>query len=222
MQDVEPGETDNIILLAEHKQASSFCGCCCDMRRGVMFVNLVYMIIAFVSFIHTSQVVQEGQDAMKEYDAQDEFVQELTDMLVGGDFDAKITELDNALLSLNVIMVASLLFSALSVGGSMYYNFWAVVVGALFNLVAFFAACSINVSLLKDGIIIQGDLILMYAAPLAGTLFHSYPNAVFAYQLKKGLMSKERYPYEKHCCCDGSGVARGDSPSGVVDTACVV
>jgi len=200
MQDIE---TDNAaVILAEHKLAASFCGCCCDMKRGVIIANAVYAAISLLSILHTHQVIQEGQEAIDLYNQEDDALEEFTDMMVGGNTAEMLTTLDHALVLISLIQGVGLFFAALSIYGGVQYKFWPVVIGAAYNVVGFVASVAINVSTAAKVPVFDADPAVLYFFPLVATLFHCYPNAYFAYQLKTGVMSKERYQYEKSCCCD--------------------
>jgi hypothetical protein len=198
MQDIE---TDNAVILAEHKLAASFCGGCCDMKRGVIIANAVYAFISLISILRKHEMVQEGREAIVLFDqVNDDVLKEVTDNTT-----EMLTTLDNALILITWILVFGMFFSALSIYGAVQYKFWPVVVGAAYNVVAFLACAAINGSTGTKVPVFDADPIRIYVFPLLATLFHCYPNAYFAYQLKTGVMSQERYQYEKSCCCDNRG-----------------
>jgi hypothetical protein len=80
-----------------------------------------------------------------------------------------------------------------------------LVCGMICNAVALYGASNFNhVAIAIGGIWFVFEFVrsIAFFNPLGAILagFFCYPHAVFYYEIKNGVMSRENYPREKNCC----------------------
>jgi hypothetical protein len=90
-------------------------------------------------------------------------------------------------------------------GAKIGFGIGVFITGMICNAVAIYGASNFN----KIAIIIGGvwfvfevvrSFVYLDIAGAAMAAFFCYPHAVFYYEIKNGIMSRETYPEERNCC----------------------
>jgi hypothetical protein len=97
---------------------------------------------------------------------------------------SSLEEIDGVKIGLTLgMLVCGMICSAIALYGASNFNKIAICIGAMWYIFEFVRSFAFFDPL---------------GAILAG--FFCYPHAVFYYEIKNGVMSRENYPREKKCC----------------------
>jgi len=171
----------------QEKQGSKCCGCCCDFRRAVIVVNIIFIILGVMSItgaIGNTQVIQSGYD--------DDQVED----------DLKQINTRNAIVS-GIGLAASIL----SLIGAIHYNIIFVAVNIVWMLIQYIANIIItevaykNIEDISNKDVNRGLLVGVYIVQAVITALFIYPHVGFINEVRKGIMSRETYPREEYSCC---------------------
>ena len=153
------------------KQGHSCFGCCCDMRRAVIIVNIIMLVLTFLTAIFTIAGV--------------EFLRENSQLFTDDEVQEAAEELESVPLALLfVLLLVECFFFAFGIIGALKYVKWMVYV-ALAGYVLSFVA---NIIYLNIGALVLGALF-------------AYPHLFFIREMDKRIMTKENYSNEKQSCC---------------------
>ena len=95
-----------------------------------------------------------------------------------------LNSVDGAQIGLSLgFMVVGMICNAVAIYGARNFQHYCVLVGGLWFV---FEAVR--------------SLVYLDAAGAIMSAFFTYPHAVFYSEIKKGIMSRENYPNERHCC----------------------
>jgi hypothetical protein len=192
--DVEKGTTATqnnagfaSIDISGPKQGHVFCGCCCDVRRATIVMNIVSLVFTVLSLITVS-------GAIATLDNNEEL---LDDVTVRDTYEAA----QNALVISMIVYGMSIVFIVLAIYGASKFkpklvwpNVVYLVVSFIINVIVNLAASSNHLSY-NYGVV----NILLGAIP---TLFFIYPQAYFIYETQfTKTMTAETYPREEQSCC---------------------
>ena len=166
------------------KRGHKCCGCCCDVRRAVIILNIVNILLlinVFVQELIGRKTAQENiANGTVPFD--DDYMiasyQKIADMSVA------------RIVSVNLLRA---IISAIGIFGALHYNVYMVgITGIMYSVVAVIAF--VNMFLVEK-----------YAFMLVGTILlqglFAYPHFVFIHEVRKGIMTPATYPEEKQSCC---------------------
>ena len=161
------------VVAKERTWATNCCGCCCDMRTAVIWVNIVSLILTVplaMLFVGSTVVI----NSVDMTDANSDFYQNIEDDQLR---DQTIEAMAQMKGSSNGIMIAvislvviRMLCSAIGIYGAVKYKIWPVMV----SLVAYIAEFIVN-------IIAFNFLGLIMPA------FFAYPHIFFIRELKRNI-----------------------------------
>jgi len=181
------GNTSGVPIYEQEKQGAKCCGCCCDYRRAVIVINIIFIIIGVMNILGTitnSQIIRNGQDF------NDDAVEDkLKDMNV-----------------LNSIFIGlGLAASIASLVGAVSYNIYLVAVNVVWMMIQYIASIIITEKSLNSMEDVTGKdyatPIPYYVVQLIITILFIYPHVGFINEVKSGIMSRETYPREEYSCC---------------------
>lgn len=168
--------------LATDRQAILFCGCCCDLRRACIIVNVInYMYIVAVVFISLGgiQMVEGLNTDLGEIDYVDD------DAL--NDRYSELGTYEGLYFIFIVIELVGLLFTTLGIVGAVKFNRCLVLTCAIwYCFETIFAMC----------------VTVWWGAVIKG--FFAYPHIALLAALTTGKISRRRYTIERYCCCDSN------------------
>jgi len=171
----------------QEKQGSKCCGCCCDFRRAVIVVNIIFIVLGIISII--SALANTGYIRS---DFDDDQVED----------DLKQINTRNAIFS-GIGLAASIL----SLIGAIHYNICFVAVNMVWLVVQYIAYIIINEVAYKDiedisnKDVARGPLVGAYVIQAVIYGLFIYPHAGFIHEVKRGITSRETYPREEYSCC---------------------
>ena len=187
MPDAEAGDPpvklSESLIMSGPKQGHSFCGCCCDVRRATIIINIctiVSIIYSVASFYVMQSVLQLNTDSIQD----DEVKQQMEAM----DPSSIYTP-----LVISVLVLRSL-GSIAAIVGAMKYIVWPVIVNFVILIV----------------IAIPGIVTSVQAGTPAAFIiliqivncFFIYPQVMLVYEIKGSkTMSQQSYPREEQSCC---------------------
>jgi hypothetical protein len=172
------------------RQGHKFCYCCCDYRRAVIIINMVFGVLEALLLI----LLATGTYGLYHYNGggstslANEYSYETIEIIFGG---------------------ISIILSSVAIFGACYYKIILVGLNVLWLVVAYvlgiifavqycsefrdncgdyyYCTCTLNVG----SVIGAGVVMCLYV----------YPHIGFIVQVYKGIMSRETYPREEYCCC---------------------
>ena len=187
IKDVEAGDppvtVSGSILLSGPKEGHSFCGCCCDMRRATIIINIYLLVSSIFSVFYLYFFLNNLPSITA--NIQDDTVKQQMETI---DFSSIYTPLVIAM------MVVSSLGSIVAIVGALKYNTWLVgvnvvifVVGTITGIVTSYQTGT------SPGVIILIQLV---------RCFFIYPQVMFVYEIEgTKTMSQQTYPREEQSCC---------------------
>mmetsp|Transcript_24369 Transcript_24369/g.50579 ORF Transcript_24369/g.50579 Transcript_24369/m.50579 type:complete len:185 (+) Transcript_24369:127-681(+) len=166
------------------KLGHSCCGCCCDTRRAVILVQIVFQIIlGTVSAI----LYSEG-----------DFYDDWSN-------NPRVTkDLEDAYRKLAIVAGVGAGVGLLVIFGAVTYKAPLIYLGIVMILVE----NALSIAFLWPAIQDQqektgGAIWVSLIGPIVWMLVLVYPHIVFASEIKRGIMSPETYDREKQCgCCN--------------------
>lgn len=186
------------------KQGSLYCGCCCDMRRAVIIVNVILLVSSLITIVRS-------------LNAED---------LTAGLNEEQLDVLERSDLAFLITAIATMVFCAVGVVGAATYNIY--LVGS--NIVVLLAALAVRSYFLfaavggvldlasedddfldlteeeKSNVLdVSGDLLIanVVISAVFVLFVYVYPHVVFIMEVRNGIMSEETYKRreEASCCC---------------------
>jgi len=175
--EIEGKELDN-----NEKQGRVCCGCCCDMRRAVIILN----IISIVSFVIDMSVIIALNNAVEE------------DSKEGED----LKEMEQALKGVTILAVLGWLFNIASVWGAIRFNHIPLALNAGFMVLNYVVTGILETQAAKEHNQIKfGPLQWAIGGIIIGLTV--YAHAMPVMEIRSGIMSRETYQTREKmsCCC---------------------
>ena len=166
----ESGATGDVAKLP--KQGHKCCGGCCDMRRGVIIVdiiNVVLLTLGLFGVLATRNLSGQAEELYDDDEVQATLAEFATSFPLG------------AFIAIQAIKIVC---SASGVVGALRYNIYFTGVAA--------AAYCFDALMALIGLNLGG---VVYA------VFFAYPHFFFIKEVRAGIMSKENYHNEEMSCC---------------------
>jgi hypothetical protein len=162
------------------KQGHTCCGCCCDVRRAVIVVNLVQgaSLLMIIQFI-----VAVMRDPYSSYNYETTTDDLWDDYWVQGSNPHYGAHL--VLYCLELIPVGMGLFGAVN------YNVYLIGSAALFYTLKCLYYCAF---------LLDANHAFDLSMPIAMAFF-AYPHFMLISEIRGGIMSRENYVNEQHSCC---------------------
>ena len=163
------------------RRGHSCCGCCCDMRRAVIIVNIINIILAFIGLIGFSVLVADTNNSEVVSDGEN------STTFVGIDDDYTLGEYEivKGFAPLVIILVLlSIVGFALGIVGAMRYKVWMILVAIVVYCISAFM-----------------ELLSLNLVGFAVTALYAYPHFVLVSEIRRGIMTKETYHMEQQSCC---------------------
>jgi len=161
----------NSVDLSGPKRGHSFCGCCCDVRRATIAINIVaiiFSIIVIISFIRAIVAISTSLDD-----------------------DINEQSLESALTAVIVNTILSILFSIAALIGAIKFNAWLVLSNAIWLVLSFIVSTSVNV---------YGILAAIFYFFIVSFFIYPHVMLFYELKVSK-TMSKPIYPREEQSCC---------------------
>jgi hypothetical protein len=165
------------------KQGHSCFGCCCDMRRAVIIVNIFVVILYVASMIFVAIAVP----ATKNSD--------------NADPDYSDSEINSALVGVIVSSLIGILFSMFAIFGAIRYNIWLVGANIAYLIISFIAVISVNVAASNSNPDYTYNVWFNVVFGLIIRALFIYPHVMFIREVRSGIMTKENYSEEEQSCC---------------------
>ena len=163
----------------ETKQGSVCCGGCCDMRRAVFIVNIIYAVLSAIALI----LLYSGSEFL---------IQQIDDDVIKEHFeDTKTISYIMAAIGMGVSLVG--------IWGAYTYNILAVGASALFIVVAYIVELSLAIQFSNSYDLPTPTLQIVINAVVDTLLV--YPHVGLIREINNGIMTPETYPREKASCC---------------------
>jgi len=183
-----PMQTSGVPMYQQEKQGEKCCKCCCDYRRAVIVINIIFIVAGVISILGAITSSQFNQNS--------------------GTIDDD-TVVKDELKDLNVlnsiISGIGLVASIASLVGAVNYNIYLVAVNVIWMMIQYIASVIISEQFynsIDDKV--EGDLsspILSYVIQAVVVGLFIYPHVGFIREVKSGIMSRETYPREEYSCC---------------------
>jgi len=162
----------------QSKLGHKCCGCCCDTRRAVIIVEIVFGIfinILNIIFVISGMGVEVVGDPYLEED------------------------IKNALKISAVFYGLGIGVAVFVMFGARIYNIWIVAIGLIWNIVQTICAIAINSQVFRDHDLTYPAYLAVIEVVIV--LLIIYPKAMFIYEVHSGIMSPETYDREEQSCC---------------------
>lgn len=192
---MEPTKTTTAFAPAgrQDKRGALCCGCCCDMRRAVIIVNILSIVFALLSIPVIISTITVWNEAMEEF-------------LAGT--DDVVSQIDESIQQYHTRMIAEVcvsIFAAIcGIVGAVKFLPWLVYVPILWHVVSVVLAWVFSIQLARQYQALGVGIPYLYliASTVAKALF-IYPHVGFVKEVHEGTMTKDRYMIHEQasCCC---------------------
>jgi len=161
----------NSVDLSGPKQGHSFFGCCCDVRRATIAINIVAIIFSIIGIII--------------------FIRAIAIISASVDDDTYEQSLESVLTAIIVSTILSILFSIAALVGAINFNAWLVLSNAIWLVLGFIVYVSVNVN---------GILNAIFYFFITSFFIYPHVMLFYELKVSK-TMSKPIYPREEQSCC---------------------
>jgi hypothetical protein len=174
---------------SQTKQGSKCCGCCCDYRRAVIILNVLFIIsnvINVIIYTQGNQVILRGLDL---------------------DDDGLLDEVEDTYKQQAILAGVGLFASIVAVFGAYRYNVYMVGSNVLCIIAMFITSIVLAneaYNTLEEDYNGNNDIpspIATFAIQGVFMLLVIYPHVGFMYEVKAAILSEETYPREEFSCC---------------------
>lgn len=174
--------------VAEEKQGSKCCGCCCDFRRAVMVMGIIGLVFAAINLILyvTGAAIVGSLSTSCDDDLYSDLCSEVT---VAGTYSLAVVA---------VICAVQVLFYIFQIVAAIKYNVCMLATVIVVNLVWFVLAI---VQVFRGPAQTTGNIVGSIVFYVIFIALEIYPTAGLLKEIKAGTMSKETYPREAYSCC---------------------
>jgi hypothetical protein len=173
---------------SETKQGAKCCGCCCDYRRAVIIVNLIFIILYITNVI----LYTDGNQALWRLDLDD---------------DGLLDVVEDTYRQLAILNGVGLFASIVAIVGACRYNVYMVGFNILYIIASFITSIVLTneaFNTLEEDYNGDDDIsfpIVNFAIQGVYILFLViYPHVGFMSEVKSGILSEETYPREAFSC----------------------
>jgi hypothetical protein len=173
-QPEKDGITVDATAMRTGKQGHAFCGGCCDVRRAVIIVNIIYVTLVSIGLV-TMGSFMAATSASSSLTYDDDEVREAM---------AAFDEEDLFMVVTIALAAIRIIVNGLGIYGAVTYNIWLVG----FSLLVY---CFEFVMGAVDGNRIGLLMVALFA----------YPHFFFIKEVRSGIMSEANYVNEKQSCC---------------------
>jgi len=182
------GSRQAIPMHQQEKQGAKCCGCCCDYRRAVIIIAIIFICVTAISLIFA--VLAVSLPGVSNFD------------------DDEIEEIFNGNTTRNIATSAvSFVMALVALLGARFYNIPMLCLVILWFLVSYalsvyFGIDNINqVNALETGDVEYRYPIGVFVGQAIVTALWIYPHVGLILEIRSGIMSRETYPREEYSCC---------------------
>jgi hypothetical protein len=176
-------------MYSQTKQGSKCCGCCCDYRRAVITLSILFIIFDIIFVIGYTQ----GTLGIQVVDLDD---------------DSLLDDVEDTYRQQAILTGLGLFASIVAIVGACRYNIYMVGFNVLYMTVSFIVNIVLTMTTafntLEEDYYGDEDLPL----PIVSFVFQGvllcvyiYPQVGFMSEVKAGILSAETYPREEFSCC---------------------
>jgi hypothetical protein len=174
-------------LHSQTKQGAKCCGCCCDYRRAVIIVNLIFIILYITNVI----LYTDGNQALWRLDLDD---------------DGLLDVVEDTYRQLAILYGVGLFASIVAIVGACRYNVYMVGFNVLYIIACFITSIVLTneaFNTLKEDYNGDDDISFPISnfAGVFGLLIVIYHHLGFMSEVRSGILSEETYPREEFSCC---------------------
>jgi hypothetical protein len=172
--------------VAEPKVGHRCCGCCCDSRRAVIIVEIIFgMVFNGIAILLAFSAANVANNTVAALD--------------DDSYDSLVADVNRAAAVSSSIYGVGMVVSLIVIYGAVSYRSSLVALGIVWTVVQTVIGIVFQAKAYTD----YGYSYPIYDAVMrigvSGLLI--YPLAIFIHEVKRGVMSKETYPREEHSCC---------------------
>lgn len=175
--------------VAEEKQGSKCCGCCCDFRRAVIVMGIIGLVFAAINLI----LYLTGAAIMGDLRTDCHYDDDVWD-----DFCAQVNAGTYSVAAVVIIGVVQVLFYIFQIVAAIKYNVCMLATVIVVNLVWFVLAI---VQVFRGPALSTANIVSSIVIYVIFIALEIYPTAGLLKEIKAGTMSKETYPREAYSCC---------------------
>lgn len=197
----EPSSNSNVGLSTETKkppvnvdvsgpkQGHLFCGCCCDVRRATIAINIVSLVFAVISILILIAAVRTAKIVYND---------DVTQAAYGN----SVSDLNSVLTASIILTLLTIIFNSAAIVGAVRFNIWLVLSNVIWLILGCITSLAINIRA-SASVAAYNFNAFNVLINLAFTCFFLYPHIMLIYEIKfTETMSKETYPgRELHSCC---------------------
>ena len=175
-------------MRSQTKQGSKCCGCCCDYRRAVIILNILYIIYGIISVIVNTAAARTAGG-------------------VDFDDDGLYDIVEDTYRQQAILAGVGLFTSIVALAGANRYNIHMVGFNILYLIVSFIATIVLTneaFNTLEEDYNGDEDIprpALTFVIQGLVLCIVIYPHVGFIYEVKAGILSAETYPREATSCC---------------------
>lgn len=169
-----PGFLEELLGPQKGRENHLYFGCCCDVRRAVLILNILTIVMSFVSMIVFFVFVRMTQDHASE------ITEEMSEDMSEEDFKTYLNVFEGFM---DAFMLISIFLHAFGVHGALKYKTWAIKVAAVAYGIPFTWA------------VLNFDFVTF----ILGGVF-LYPHIVLIKEIETGVMTSYNYENVQACC----------------------
>mmetsp|Transcript_30757 Transcript_30757/g.53398 ORF Transcript_30757/g.53398 Transcript_30757/m.53398 type:complete len:181 (+) Transcript_30757:103-645(+) len=155
---------------------------CCDSKRGIITVNAIALVLTAIGMAMLSVGYNDPDLEKKVVD------------------EASMDWLNKNYVPFMIVNGIAIVINLIAIYGASIYNIFLVLLGAVYIIVRLVYTLVIESQFpnRKDIMDIHWFDIVW---PIIWALYMLYWHVLFIFEVKKGIMSPQTYPREKHSCC---------------------
>jgi hypothetical protein len=195
MSDVEKqalvGGDGGLAIHDQEKQGQKCLGCCCDMRRAVIIISIMYL-----SFSTISLVFLLGFESLR-MATKDAF-----------DDDVLLETIEHGYFVQSIFVGIGVVASMCSLVGAIQYNIYLVAINIVWLITEYIATVVIEMLAyleIEESYAGTQNIRMPWASWVISAIiisaFFIYPMVRFIREINLGVMSRETYPREEFSCC---------------------
>jgi hypothetical protein len=169
-----PGFLEELLGPQKGRESHLYFGCCCDVRRAVLILNIVTIVMNFFAMVSFFVFVRITQDHVSE------ITEQMSEDVSEKDFKTGLHVFEGFL---DAIMLISIFLHAFGVHGALKYKTWAIKVAAVAYGIPFTWA------------VLNFDFVTF----ILGGVF-LYPHIVLIKEIETGVMTSYNYENVQACC----------------------
>ena len=178
--EIEAGNMDSRASSQDFKQGHSFCGCCCDMQRSVIIVNLLNIMMSCFALTEVTQAHKQSK----------RIEEQMHTNLHGAE------ELSQALVAVAVLSTIGWILSIVAIYGAYKFRFIPVLVNVIYIPIHYIIGGAMRARATMAHNSYDVEIEAWFATGVFFAIY-LYPQIMYLTEVRSGILSSETWSREK-------------------------